>query len=177
MNGNQRAVCLIGWSGTGKTELAARLIAHYRGAGYHVAAVKKSGEAVEVDRRGSDSDVLRRSGAEETVLLTPRASVVTYTRSLSGDELAALFSSAELIVSEGLPLPGGILLEVTGEKTALEGLKHASRDQLTEPDAYVLTAPLPGELFPAESPRIAAEDFSDLLHFLEERWNAKSQST
>ena len=127
-----------------------------------------------MDRPGSDSDLLRRSGAYETALLAPNMSALLYERQLSAEEILQHFSRADLVVSEGLPLPGGPLLEVAGKKTEEEGLKSAPGSGLPEPDAFIITAPLSSALFPEGAVRYSAEDFSALLDFLEEQWNARS---
>ncbi len=174
MNGPSRTVTLIGWSGSGKSRTAARLIAHFRGKGYHVGAVKKSGGEVELDRPGSDSDLLRRSGACETALLAPNMSALMFERQLHAEEILQHFNLTDLVVSEGLPLPGGPLLEVAGRKTEEEGLKSAPGSGFPAPDAYIFTAPLSPALFPEGAVCYAAEDFFALLDFLEEQWNARS---
>jgi molybdopterin-guanine dinucleotide biosynthesis protein B len=167
MRASPRTVSLIGWSGTGKTHLAARLIAHFRNRGYHVGAVKKSGGPVQVDRAGSDSDQLRRSGAERTLLLGSNMSVL-FSDAEEGEALLEYLQTAELIVCEGLPLPEGPVIEVIGRAALEQGLRRA------DADAFVLAAPELARLCPPGAPRFEADELSRLVDYLEEAWNARS---
>lgn len=169
-------VSLVGWSKEGKTKLASRFIAHYRSQGYHVAAVKKSGGAVQLDRRDSDSDILRRSGAESTALLAPDLTAFFYARPLEEDELLESFPGAEIIIAEGLVFSEGLLLEIVGEQAAREGLKSSVRDFPRAPDAYLLTAAPPEGLFPPGGRLFREGQFTQILSFLEEQWNEKYAS-
>jgi molybdopterin-guanine dinucleotide biosynthesis protein B len=58
------------WSGTGKTTLLAKLIPWFRARGLRVAVVKATHHDFEIDRPGKDSDILRKAGAAQTLLVS-----------------------------------------------------------------------------------------------------------
>lgn len=73
MSALQSAVAVIGfaaWSGTGKTTLIAKLIPWFKTLGLRVAVIKSTHHDFELDRPGKDSDVLRRAGASQMLLVS-----------------------------------------------------------------------------------------------------------
>lgn len=58
------------WSGTGKTTLLRQLIPWLRERGLRVAVIKATHHDFEIDRPGKDSDILRKAGAAQILLVS-----------------------------------------------------------------------------------------------------------
>jgi molybdopterin-guanine dinucleotide biosynthesis protein B len=101
-------LAISGSSGSGKTRLLVRLLAALRRRGLIVAALKHSGHGHSFDRRGKDSDRLRRAGAVAVAISSP-AGVAYFGPPVTGARaLARLLPPADLILAEGFksePLP------------------------------------------------------------------------
>jgi molybdopterin-guanine dinucleotide biosynthesis adapter protein len=63
---------ITGWKNSGKTTLAARLVAELTKRGYVVSAVKHAHESFDIDQPGRDSYKLREAGARRVVLSSPK---------------------------------------------------------------------------------------------------------
>jgi molybdopterin-guanine dinucleotide biosynthesis adapter protein len=63
---------ITGWKNSGKTTLAARLIAELTKRGYVISAIKHAHERFDVDHPGRDSYKLREAGARRVVLSSPK---------------------------------------------------------------------------------------------------------
>jgi molybdopterin-guanine dinucleotide biosynthesis protein B len=63
---------ITGWKNSGKTTLAARLIAELCKRGYVVSAIKHAHESFDVDQPGRDSYELRKAGARQVILSSPK---------------------------------------------------------------------------------------------------------
>jgi molybdopterin-guanine dinucleotide biosynthesis protein B len=65
-------VGITGWKNSGKTTLAARLIAELCKRGYVVSAIKHAHERFDIDQSGRDSHKLREAGARRVILSSPQ---------------------------------------------------------------------------------------------------------
>lgn len=63
---------LAGWSGSGKTRLAVKLIALLKAKGLRVATIKHAHHAFDVDVPGKDSHTHRTAGADEVLVASSR---------------------------------------------------------------------------------------------------------
>jgi molybdopterin-guanine dinucleotide biosynthesis protein B len=63
---------IIGWKNSGKTTLAARLITELCRRGYVVSAIKHAHENFDIDKPGRDSYELRKAGARQVILSSPK---------------------------------------------------------------------------------------------------------
>jgi molybdopterin-guanine dinucleotide biosynthesis protein B len=63
-----RIIGLAGWSGAGKTTLAAKLLPVLGARGFSVSTLKHAHHAFDVDRPGKDSYVHRMAGAREVLI-------------------------------------------------------------------------------------------------------------
>jgi molybdopterin-guanine dinucleotide biosynthesis adapter protein len=63
---------ITGWKNSGKTTLAARLIAELCKRGYMVSAIKHAHERFDIDQPGRDSYKLREAGAWRVILSSPK---------------------------------------------------------------------------------------------------------
>lgn len=94
-------VAFSGPSGAGKTWLLVRLLAALRRRGVRVAALKHSGHRHAFDRRGADSDRLRRAGARAVVVAGP-GGVAYFGPPVTGARaLARLLPEVDLVLAEG----------------------------------------------------------------------------
>jgi molybdopterin-guanine dinucleotide biosynthesis protein MobB len=101
-------VAVSGPSGSGKTRLLARLIPALAGRGVRVAVLKRTRHDHPFDRRGKDTEVLRRAGAVAAAIEGPRG--LAYFGPPAGGvrALAALLPDVDLVLAEGwkgAPLP------------------------------------------------------------------------
>lgn len=94
-------VVFSGPSGVGKTRLLRRLVAELTRRGLAVGYVKHAGHDHPLDRRGKDTEVVRRAGAIAAAIEGPGAMAYFGPPAGSARALAALMPGADLIVAEG----------------------------------------------------------------------------
>ena len=96
---------IAGWKNSGKTTLAARLIAELCDRGYAVSAIKHAHEGFDIDQPGRDSYALRQAGARRVVLSSPKRWAVMH--ELLGEpeaqfeQIVSMVGACDLIVVEG----------------------------------------------------------------------------
>jgi molybdopterin-guanine dinucleotide biosynthesis protein MobB len=94
-------VAISGPSGSGKTRLLARLIPALARRGVSVAVLKHTRHRHPLDRRGKDTEVLRRAGAVATAIEGP-AGMALFAPPAGGlRALARLLPRVELVLAEG----------------------------------------------------------------------------
>jgi molybdopterin-guanine dinucleotide biosynthesis adapter protein len=101
-------VAVSGSSGVGKTRLLARLIPALVARGLRVGALKHTSHDHPFDRRGKDTEVLRRAGAIAAAIDGPRGLAYFGPPARSVRALARLLPPVDVIVAEGFkhePLP------------------------------------------------------------------------
>jgi molybdopterin-guanine dinucleotide biosynthesis protein B len=101
-------IAVSGVSGVGKTRLLARLIPALVARGLRVGALKHTSHDHPFDRRGKDTEVLRRSGAIAAAIDGPRGLAYFGPPARSVSALARLLPPVDLVVAEGFkhePLP------------------------------------------------------------------------
>ena len=91
-----KAVCIAGWSDSGKTTLIEQLIPLLMGRGLRVGVVKHTHHSLSIDQHGSDTDRYRGSGAAAVVLAAPDDS-----RPMNLAQTLALMPDMDLILVEG----------------------------------------------------------------------------
>ena len=96
-------VSIVGKSDAGKTTLIEKLIPELKRRGYRVATIKHDAHQFEIDHPGKDSYRHFHAGADWTIIGSPAklALVRRLERELSLDEIAALVTDADLILTEG----------------------------------------------------------------------------
>ena len=97
-------VAVVGLSNSGKTTVAASLVATLASQGYSVAAVKHCPHGHEADRPSSDTDRLYEAGAVTVAASSP--GTLTTRRRVSGDFsletiVATIGPGADLVIAEG----------------------------------------------------------------------------
>jgi molybdopterin-guanine dinucleotide biosynthesis adapter protein len=98
-----RIVAIVGFSETGKTRLAARLIMELRRRGRRVAAVKRCAHGFSLDTEGKDSADFSAAGAEGVALVSPEGwAAFGSAADADAARLAArLFPEADVVLIEG----------------------------------------------------------------------------
>jgi molybdopterin-guanine dinucleotide biosynthesis protein B len=100
-----RIIGLAGWSGAGKTTLAAKLIPAITARGLTVSTVKHAHHAFDVDQPGKDSYVHRMAGATEVLVSSQNRMALM--RELRGapeptlPDLLARLTPVDLVIIEG----------------------------------------------------------------------------
>lgn len=95
------------YSGTGKTTLLRAVIPRLRAAGVRLALVKHAHHGFEIDHPGKDSFELRKAGADQVLVASPRRRALVMERPVAidpklDDELGYLFQEqTDLILVEG----------------------------------------------------------------------------
>jgi molybdopterin-guanine dinucleotide biosynthesis protein B len=101
-------VAFSGPSGVGKTRLLRRLLPALARRGLRVAILKHTRHAHPFDRRGHDTDVLRRAGAVAAAIQGPRSMALFGPPRKGIRALVALLPPCDLVLAEGWrgePLP------------------------------------------------------------------------
>jgi molybdopterin-guanine dinucleotide biosynthesis protein MobB len=102
---NPKLVAFAAPSGTGKTTLIERVIAHLESSGLRVGAIKSDAHRVELDTPGKDTHRMRASGAATTALVSKDQIAVF--RDSPGPEfrlediVALFFADMDIVLAEG----------------------------------------------------------------------------
>jgi molybdopterin-guanine dinucleotide biosynthesis adapter protein len=98
---DRRILAVCGPSGSGKTRLLVRLIPALIERGLSIAAIKHSGHPHDLDRRGKDSQRLRRAGARAVAVQGPLGLALFGPPARSVRVLARLLPPVDLVLVEG----------------------------------------------------------------------------
>lgn len=97
-------ISFIGWHESGKTTLAAGVVAHLHRKGLRVAVIKSSEKrGISFDTPDTDTSVHRRAGAAEVMLVAPdQMALLAAAKDLSLTTLAhRYFADAGIVIGEG----------------------------------------------------------------------------
>ncbi len=164
----RRIVAFSGPSGSGKTRLLVRLIPALRRRGVTVAALKHTGHPHPLDRRGKDSERLRRAGAAAVAIQGPHGLAFFGPPVRGARALARLLPEVDLILAEGFKSEPLRRIEV--HRRAVSRSFLCSRDRRVV--AVVSDEPPPRPL-PAFSP----DQVEALADFLCRRFRLKAGKT
>lgn len=110
--GSTPVIGIAGWKKSGKTTLAERLIAEFRGRGFRIASVKHAHHDFRIDDAETDSARHRRAGAAQVAIVSARRwALVTELQGAPEPDLAqviARLGPCDLVVVEGYksaPIP------------------------------------------------------------------------
>ena len=116
-------VAVVGLSDSGKTTVAASLVAALASQGYNVAAIKHCPHGHESDRPSSDTDRLYEAGAVTVAASSPGA--LTTRRRVGGDPaletvVSTIGADADIVVAEGFKSSAGPKVVVGDLPVSLE---------------------------------------------------------
>ncbi len=108
-------VSIVGKSDAGKTTLIEKLVPELKRRGYRVATIKHDAHQFEIDHPGKDSYRHFHAGADWTLIGSPAkvALIRRLDRELTLDELAALITDVDLILTEGYKREARCRIEVS----------------------------------------------------------------
>jgi len=107
---------IVGWSGSGKTELVIRLIPELVGRGFSVSSMKHTHHGFDIDRPGKDSYRHREAGAKEVMVTSSVRWALLH--ELQGependmDDLIARMAPVDILLIEGFKSHKHAKLEV-----------------------------------------------------------------
>lgn len=99
-----KAVSFVAKSGTGKTTLLEKVIAHLKARGYQVGAIKHDAHRFDIDHPGKDSYRLAAAGADTMLICSPEklALVKKHPQSPTIEELLeTYFADMDIVLTEG----------------------------------------------------------------------------
>lgn len=100
----QKVVSFVAKSGTGKTTLLEKVIAHLKERGYRLGVIKHDAHRFDIDHPGKDSYRLTAAGADTMLITSPEklAMVKKHSVAPSLEELlATYFDDVDLVITEG----------------------------------------------------------------------------
>ncbi len=95
---------IVGWQGSGKTSLIARLIPEFNRRGHTVSTLKHAHASFEIDRPGKDSFVHREAGAREVLVASgQRWALIHEERNVdrTPERLIARMEAVDVLLIEG----------------------------------------------------------------------------
>lgn len=122
--GSPPAVCIMGWSGSGKTTFLEKLIPVLTARSIRVAVVKHDGHGFEVDKPGKDTWRFTRAGSVATAISGPSGWAVMSPEDISLGELLRKLPPADLVLVEGhklSPLPKLQVFRAAAGKPFIDG--------------------------------------------------------
>jgi molybdopterin-guanine dinucleotide biosynthesis protein B len=152
-------VSVVGSSGVGKTTLLEKLIPELKGRGLRVGTIKHHMHDFQMDRPGKDTWRHKQAGAVGTVISSPFqiGMIMDVDHDHKVDELAALFTEVDIILTEGYRRDGKIKLEVFRPEVHKEPLCKEDKQ---------LVALISDTPFDLGVPRFSTEDIVGLANFL-----------
>ncbi len=96
-------VCIVGYSGSGKTQVMTRLIEIMSGMGLRVGTIKHDVHGFEMDKPGKDSWRHKKAGALTTIVTSPFqiGIVKDVNHDHQPDELLPMFEGMDIVLVEG----------------------------------------------------------------------------
>lgn len=144
-----RVFGITGWKNSGKTTLAAKLIAELTRRGWKVSTIKHAHHEFDIDKEGTDSYRHRKAGAGEVAIVSDRRWALMH--ELAGEdepqltEILARFSPCDLVLIEGYK-------RERHKKIETRRLEGRSGERLTASDPTIVAVasdhPVTGEAVP-----------------------------
>lgn len=155
---------ITGWKNSGKTTLAARLITELCKRGYVVSAIKHAHESSDIDKPGRDSYELRKAGARQVILSSPKRWALMH--ELRGEpemqftQIVSELGPCDVIVIEGYK-------RETFPKIEIRRDAAASRQPLggSSPQVVAIASDRPGEEADA-LPKFHLDDVGGMADFI-----------
>lgn len=156
-------ICVVGRSNVGKTTLLEKLIPALKRRGYRVATIKHhSHPGFQMDQPGKDTWRHAQAGSDHVVIAAPDkvASIRRVEQEPTLDELAALITDVDIILTEGYKRSDKLKIEVVRAERSPEPI-------CTPEELVALATDVP---VPLEVPQFGLEDAEGLAGLLEERF-------
>jgi len=106
----RRVIGIAGWKNSGKTTLAAGLVAELTRRGWRVSTIKRAHHDADIDHEGTDTFRHRQAGASEVILSTGRRWALVHElrddEEPALDDLLARLAPCDLVVVEGFKRGG-----------------------------------------------------------------------
>jgi molybdopterin-guanine dinucleotide biosynthesis protein B len=155
---------IAGWKNSGKTTLAARLIAELTARGLRVAAVKHSHHDIELDAEGTDSARLAQAGALHVAVVSPARWGVRHEIAAGGQEptlaeVIAALGPADLVLVEGYK-------RATISKIEVRRTEASSHEPLAGADPLVVAIAADHMVDAAPCPVFALDDIASIAEFI-----------
>jgi molybdopterin-guanine dinucleotide biosynthesis protein B len=110
---------IAGWKNSGKTTLAARLVAELTERGYAITAIKHAHATFDIDQPGRDSYRLREAGARRVILSSPKRWALVHElgncSELSFKAILAEAGRCDLVLVEGFKRESFSKIEIRRE--------------------------------------------------------------
>jgi molybdopterin-guanine dinucleotide biosynthesis protein B len=155
---------IAGWKNSGKTTLAARLIAELTRRGLRVAAIKHSHHDVELDAEGTDSARMAEAGARQVAVVSPARWGIRHEIG-SGDsepdltQVIAALGPADIVIVEGYKRAAITKIEVRRTEAR-------SHEPLAGADPLVLAIAADHMVQAAPCPVFALDDLTSIADFI-----------
>lgn len=113
-NKNTPVISLVAKSGSGKTTLLEKIIRQLKADGYKVGTVKHDAHRFDMDKPGKDTWRMAEAGADIVAISSPEkiALIEKVQEEKSLDEVIAMMSKVDIILTEGFKLSGKPRIEV-----------------------------------------------------------------
>jgi molybdopterin-guanine dinucleotide biosynthesis adapter protein len=143
MKSSPRILAFIGYSNSGKTTFIEKVLQDCAARGIAAATVKKSRHGADIATAAKDSERFFAAGASPSIYLDETSMLILSPRpaALDAEALAALCPGADLILCEGLELPGCPFVLVAGSASQPKELKR----DLAEAAALLAESPAMAE--------------------------------
>lgn len=159
----KKVISVVGYSGSGKTQLLEGLVPELKRRGYRIAVVKHTHHTVEMDQPGTDSWRLYQSGADAVILASPEKLFMVRPESREqtiSDIQRLLGGNYDLIITEGFKEDRALKIEVHRKE---DGSKLIC--ERTE-----LLAVVTDERMDIDSPQFGPDGYSGLADLVERRF-------
>lgn len=139
------AIGFAAYSGTGKTTLLEKLVAHLKKEGLRIAVIKHDSHGFQMDKEGKDTWRFGQAGADMTLISSPTQVAVLEYRPRSFEENLTMIHDVDLILVEGYKqeeIPRfGICRKATGK--GLPGVPEDYVALVTDDEELIAAAPGP----------------------------------
>lgn len=152
-------ISVVGKSNVGKTTYLEKLIRELKARGWRIATVKHDVHGFEIDHPGKDTWRHAQAGADTVVISSPQklALIINVEREKTLDEIAALITDCDLIITEGYK---------RGPKPKIEIFRSGCYDELLCGPEELLAVVSDVDL-PVEAPRFELDDAAGVADLLE----------
>jgi molybdopterin-guanine dinucleotide biosynthesis protein B len=155
---------IAGWKNSGKTTLAARLIAELTGRGLRVAAVKHSHHDIELDAKGTDSARMGQAGARQVAVVSParwgiRHEIGSGEQEPDLAQVIAALGPADIVIVEGYKR--AVISKIEVRRT-----EARSHEPLAGTDPLVVAIAADHMVQAASCPVFALDDITSIADFI-----------